>query len=321
MQTKPKLKERFTTICHQAGLRRNTEQAYWHWARAFVHWSGAKSEVDLVSNCDERVSDFLTAQSERGCAVATQAQALNALVFLFDSVLDHPLGKLDYQRPHRPTRLPSVPANHDATMTLLDALPGQIGLICRLIYGAALRINDCLRIRLHDLDFEQNEIRIMDSKGGKDRLVPMPMKLRAELLALVTAREAEHLREVRNASGWVYLPGLIGKKNPKAHYSTDWQYLFAARDYTKDPRSGIYGRHHITPEAVQTAMRKVCRTLKLKKNITPHGLRHAAARRMKEKGIPLHTIQTVLGHDDPATTMRYLGLGETVPKGVSPLDL
>jgi len=275
----------------------------------------------MIVECDAKVSQFLTEQSERGCAVATQAQALNALVFLFGKVLDHPLGKLDYHRPSRPARLPNAPSSHDATMTLLDALPGQMGLICRLIYGGALRVNDCLRIRLHDLDFAQNEIRIMDSKGGKDRLVPMPLKLREELLAMVTLREAEHMQEKRNGQGWVFLPGLIGIKNPKAHYVTGWQYLFAARDYTKDPRSSNMGRHHITPEAVQSAMRKACVKLKLKKSITPHGLRHSAARRMKEKGVPLHTIQTVLGHDNPATTMRYLGLGETVPKGVSPLDL
>jgi integrase len=320
MQTHVKLRQRFSTACLQAGLRRNTELSYWDWSRKFVKSIGAKSDDDLKRSPDVDVSAFLTEQARRGCAASTQAQALNALNFLYVSVLRHPLGKLEFKRPNRPARLPSVPVSHDETMRLLDALPQPINLITRLIYGAALRVNDCLRIRLRDLDFANNELRIMDSKGGKDRLVPLPIKLREELMALVTLREAEHLVEKRAGKGWVWLPDLYGIKNPKAHYDSGWQYLFAARDYVKDPRSENHGRHHITPEAVQTAMRKASAKLKLKRNVTPHGLRHSSARRMKEKGVPLHFIQQVLGHDDPATTMRYLGLGETIPQGISPLD-
>jgi integrase len=316
-----KFKEQIQISCVQAGLRRATERSYWNWARAFIASQSAKSQGDLLPNKEQAVSDFLTKQAMRGCAASTQAQALNALVFLYGTVLKSPLGKLpEFKRPSRPAKIPAVPVSHDETMKLLESIPPPIGLISRLIYGCALRVNDALRIRIKDLDFANDEISIRESKGDKSRLVPMPKSLREELLALATLREAEHLLEKRSGKGWVHLPGLYGAKNPKAHFDSGWQYLFAAREYTKDPRSGNMGRHHVSPGAVQVAMRKASVTLKLKRNVTPHGLRHSAARRMKERGVPLHVIQQVLGHDDPATTMRYLGLGETIPKGISPLD-
>lgn len=315
-----KLRDQFETVCLQAGLRLSTQRSYWNWSRNFIAKCGFKSRDEMTAAGCEAVSGFLTAQARRGCSASTQAQALNALVFLYAHVLKSELGKLDFQKPTRVRRLPAVPVSHEETVRLLDALESPMNLLCRLIYGSALRVNDALRIRLRDLDFSNSEIRIMDSKGGKDRLVMMPAKLRDELLALATHREAEHLREKRNGGGWVHLPGLYGTKNPKAHFDSGWQYLFASTKTSKDPRSTNMGRHHVTSAAVQDAMRRACRKLRLKKNVTPHGLRHSAARRMKEKGVQLHVIQKILGHKDPETTMIYLGINESIPAGCSPLD-
>lgn len=306
--------------CQARGLRLNTERQYWDWTRRFITSRKSARRDDLLREPETAVSRFLTEQSVRGCAVSTQAQALNALVFLYRAVLKRPLGALEFSRPRRPARLPAVPGSHADTMRILDALEPAIGLLARVIYGSALRVHDALRLRIRDLDFAQSEMRIMDSKGGVDRVVPMPAVLRDDLLALCAMRESEHRAEKRAGGGWVHLPGLLGVKYPAAHHDTGWQYVFATRHPSKDPVTGKMGRHHLTPEAVQKAMRAACATLKLKRNVTPHGLRHSAARRMKEKGVPLHVIQQVLGHSRPETTMRYLGLGEAIPRGVSPLD-
>lgn len=315
-----KLRDQFNDTCLQAGLRLSTQRSYWNWARTFIGQCGFKSGDEMKAAGGDAVSGFLTAQARRGCSASTQAQALNALVFLYSLVLKSPLGRLDFQKPTRARRLPAVPISHDETMRLLDALESPMNLLCRLIYGSALRVNDALRIRLRDLDFADSEIRIMDSKGGMDRRVMMPATLRNELLALATAREAEHMREKRNGGGWVHLPGLYGTKSPKSHFEAGWQYLFASTKTSQDPRSGNMGRHHVTAAAVQDAMRRACKRLKLKRTVTPHGLRHSAARRMKEKGVQLHVIQKILGHRDPETTMLYLGINESIPAGCSPLD-
>ena len=316
-----RFKDKFVNVCRLGHYRRNTELSYWDWARRFIKHTGCKSEADMLDDRDGKVVEFLTVQARRNVSVSTHRQALNALNFLYAVVLRQPFGKLpELELPKRPVRLPSVPATHGDTMRVVNAIPGRMGLIARLLYGTAMRISDALRLRLQELDFAHNEILIRSSKGDKDRRVPMPKALREELFALVTQREAEHLAEKRAGRGWVWLPGCYGIKNPKAHFQTAWQYLFAADRESEDPDSRNRGRHHLTPEAVQTAFRVACAKLRLRRNITPHGLRHAAARELERRGTPLASIQALLGHDDVNTTLRYLGAGARIPAATSPLD-
>jgi len=148
----------------------------------------------------------------------------------------------------------------------------------------------------------------------------MPDKLRDELQSLVTIRESQHLVEKRSGKGWIWLPGLYGRKNPSAHYSADWQYLFATAGYSKDPESGNMGRHHVTAEAVQQAFRRACATVNLRRRVTPHGTRHAAARELERRGESLAAIQNLLGHSNVETTLRYLGSGRRFTKTKSVLD-
>ena len=316
-----KLKDRFSTVCRTLHYSLSTERQYWDVCRKFVKSIKAQSEADLLDAADVKAGRFLSQMAVNGAAASTHSVALCALVFLYSNVLKNPLGKLqELERPTRPARLPSVPASHEETMKLLGQVSGRSNLILRLIYGDALRVHDALRIRLHDLDFANDEILIRASKGDKDRIVPMPKAIRAELKALADLREAEHLREKREGNGWVWLPGLMGKKTPSAHFETGWQYLFAAQKESRDPRSGKLGRHHITPEAIQGAMRNACRKMGTRKRFSPHALRHASARTMEKKRVPLASIQAMLGHANVETTLRYLGAGTKIAPGVSPLD-
>lgn len=317
-----KLKDRFSTICRVKHLSLKTERAYWSWVRSFVRHCGAKSSTDLCANAENKFSDFITAQARRGLSASSQNQAFNALIFLYREVEKIELGPLpEAERAKRPSRLPDLPGNHEEVIRLIHDIPGDCGLALRLIYGTALRISDALRLRLKDLDFASMEVLIRASKGDKDRIVPLPKSLEADLRELIARREIEHQQDLKSNRGWVFLPGLLGVKYPNLHYATDWQYLFASREFSRDPRSDNYGRHHLTPETIQNALRIARKNKGIKKRITPHSLRHASAREMERRGSPISEIQKCLGHADVETTMRYLGIGSGgKPKVIGPLD-
>lgn len=319
---KPRLLERFTDACRTRHLSIHTERSYWSVVRRFVRYTAAKSEAALVEDAPAKMARFLTAEARRDVAASTQNVAFNALVFLYEKVLGESLGELpEIPRAKRPARLPEVPATHEAALAVVQAVEGDLGLALRVIYGCALRVMDCLRLRLKDMDFERGEILIRASKGDKDRLVPLPKSLAAELERLVRRREAQHRADSLAGEGWVHLPHRLGVKYPKKHFETGWQYLFAAKTISVDPVTRNRGRHHLAPEAVQIAMKQAQVRLGIKKRFTPHGLRHAAARRAEENGTPISEIQKWLGHSDVQTTMRYLGQGEgALPKVRGPLE-
>jgi len=319
---KPRLRVRFDNVVALRHLSLHTSRQYWHHFARFVQYHRLKSEAELRDGAEAKIAAWLTAEARRGVSVSTQHQALNALVFVFRDVLNLELGQFPaFARATRPERLPDVPASHEDAMKIVGAVPGDAGLALRLIYGSALRLHDCLRLRLKDLDFANGEIYVRGSKGDKDRVVPLPSKLARELRDLVARREVEHAAEKRDGRGWVFLPGLLGRKNPKLHFETGWQYVFAQAQDSRDPSSGKRGRHHTLPDTLQRALRSARTQLRIKKRITPHSLRHASAREMERRGTPIAEIQKALGHRNVETTMRYLGSKDTrKPRVKGPLD-
>lgn len=319
---KQRLKDRFVDVCRTRHLSLETERSYWSIIRRFVHFCKADSSEALCHDAARKFSAFITSEARRGVSASTQNVAFNALLFLYEKVLGQTPGNLpEIQRATRPARLPNVPVNHGDTMKIIESINGDVGLALRLSYGAALRVSDTLRIRLKDLDFEQGEILIRGSKGDKDRLVPLPKKLKDELWQLVGRREREHDIDKSNGCSWVHLPNLLGRKSPRLHHDTQWQYLFASAKISVDPRTKSRGRHHLMPETLQNAMRGACVRLKLKRRVTPHGLRHASARELERRGTPVSQIQKLLGHKHVGTTMKYLGAGNDEKAMVkSPLD-
>lgn len=279
------------------------------------------SEGLLLVDAELKFSKFISSIAS-DVSPSTQNQAWNAIVMLYRDVLRYSLGEIPgAMRSKRTPRIRPIPASHADSVAIIESIPGDIGLALKLIYGAALRIKECLRLRIKDFDFAENQILIYSGKGNKDAFVPMPVKLKDDLQDLITRRKALHLKDRQHRLGWVWLPDSLGKKYPKWHYAAEWQYVFASARTSIDPQSGNEGRHHLSPEAVQQAMAKACRKLGIKKRFTPHSLRHAAARFSEKNGTPISEIQRWLRHSDVETTLRYLGMGEQrCARVVGPMD-
>ena len=296
-----------------------TEQAYLEWiARflAFCHWQHPESVGA------KEVSAFLEDLAvRRKVAASTQHQALNAVVFLYRKVLDRPLDDVKpFTRARRPQRLPTVLSQAEVAR-LLDAMQGQSALMARLLYGSGMRLMECVRLRVLDVDFGYGQITVRNGKGGKDRVVPLPLSLREPLRAHL--RKVHELHESDRAAGMgsVYLPEALARKYPNAPKEWRWQYVFPATVLSVDPRSGVRRRHHLHETALQKAVRRACQDAGLTKRITCHTLRHSFATHMLESGSDIRTVQELLGHADVKTTMIYTHvLGKGALAVGSPLD-
>ena len=245
-------------------------------------------------------------------AASTHNQALNALVFLYAEVLERPLGELHgLERVRRPARVPVV-LNRQEVAALLAQLDGTPWLAAALLYGAGLRLMECLRLRVGDLDLERRVLTVRAGKGGGDRRAPLPEKtvepLRAHLERLHLLWQGDYGPARPAASGklaGVYLPHALGAKYPHAGREWPWQWVFAARDYSLDPRSGLRRRHHWHEQALQRSVKKAVLVAGLPKAASSHTLRHSFATHLLENGTDIRTVQELLGHKDVATTMIY----------------
>jgi integron integrase len=331
---------------HHYSLR--TEKAYWQWIRRYLvfhrdrpHGSPqaqtlTRPATTLSHPMGEghgwrhpkelgapEIAQFLAHLALAGnVAASTQNQALNALVFLYGQVLQLPLGDLgEFARVKRPARLPVV-LSQEETQRVLSALkPGTGSLIIRLLYGTGMRLLECLRLRVKDVDFARNQIVVREGKGDKDRMTMLPDRLKAELQTHLERVKLLHETDLTEGSGQVYLPHALARKYPKADREWAWQYVFPAAGRSKDPRTGMVRRHHVNELAVQRMMKKAVRLARLKKPATCHSLRHSFATHQLEAGYDIRTVQDLLGHQDVATTMIYLHVMQKPGLGVkSPLD-
>ncbi|HEX5269640.1 MAG TPA: integron integrase [Gemmataceae bacterium] len=300
----------------------NTEDCYVDWARRFILFHGKRHPGDLGA---AHVAEFLTHLAVRAdVAVSTQSQALNALVFLYKQVLHTDLGRLDHVRATRPARLPLV-ASVDEVRRVLGAVKGgggQLLLVCQLLYGAGLRKTEGLRLRVHDLDFERGQIMVRGGKGDKDRVVMLPRPMRPALLEQLERRRLQHERDRERGHGWVDLPHAFARKAPGAPYTLGWQYLFASRQLSRDPKTGNTGRHHLHEGPLHRAVKAAVRQAGIVKRVTPHTFRHSFATHLLEMGYDVRTVQQLLGHKNVNTTMVYTHVMQQGVAGVrSPLEL
>ncbi|MEM6797863.1 MAG: integron integrase, partial [Acidobacteriota bacterium] len=299
-------------------LARRTEKSYLGWIRRYIHFHGRRHPQDLGG---PEVSAYLThLAAERNVSAATQRQALCALVFLYQQVLEKDLGTLDAARARRKRRLPVVLTPQEVRSLLDHAEPG-VRLILKLLYGTGLRLLEGLRLRVKDIDFERGTLLVRDGKGGKDRVTVLPKSLHPDLRRHLAWVEAQHLKALREGYAGVELPHALARKYPQAERELGWQYAFPAAHPSRDPRSGAWRRHHVHERTVQRACRKARLAAGIVKPATCHTLRHSFATHLLEQGYDIRTIQEILGHSSVKTTMIYTHVVESGRTGVkSPLD-
>lgn len=297
-----------------------TEQAYTDWIKRFILHFGKKHPRDMGA---AEVGQFLTHLAVNGrVSASTQNQAKCALLFLYKEVLAIELPGLDnVEQAKVPKRLPVV-LTRDEIQAILSRLTGTQWLIASLLYGTGMRIMECLRLRVQDVDFKRSEILIRNGKGSKDRVTMLPLSLVAPLQAHLRKVRELHENDLTQGFGAVFMPFALERKYPAAAKEWIWQYVFPAAKLSTDPRTKIVRRHHVLEQSIQRAVKQAVRDAGLTKVATPHTFRHSFATHLLEGGYDIRTVQELLGHSDVSTTMIYTHVLNKGGRGVlSPLDL
>lgn len=284
---------------------RRTEQAYWHWIRQFLRWSGMRHPIDMGA---AEIGRFLShLATDRDVSASTQRQALAALLFLYQRALLIELPHIDgIVRAKQPQRLPCVLTVDEVRRLWLQIPEASVrGLVLRLLYGTGLRLMEALRLRVKDIDFGEKSIMVRSGKGDKDRVVMLPNSLIAPLKAVLTQREAWHAVDLATGYADVDLPYALHLKYPSAPAKWAWQFVFATEDYCRCPRTGVIRRHHLHEDGIQRLMARVVTLARINKPATPHTLRHSFATHLLQAGTDIRTVQQLLGHADVSTTMIY----------------
>jgi integron integrase len=299
-------------------LSRQTEQAYAAWTRRFVEKEG--SQLDALG--EAQIGRFLTSlATEGGVSASTQNQALNALLFLFRQVLGRQIGFVEgVVRAKKPHRLPVVLSRPEAAR-ILAQMEGTPRLMATLLYGAGLRVLECCRLRVKDVDFAQNHIVVRAGKGDKDRHTMLPNSIRDALLEHLLSARRQHEDDLRRGLGRVALPDALARKYPNAQTEWGWHWVFPATSHYTDVLTGERRRHHLHESVLQRAFKEARLRAGIAKPASCHTLRHSFATHLLEDGYDIRTVQELLGHRDVSTTMIYTHVLNRGGRGVlSPAD-
>ena len=280
-----------------------TEQAYLQWIRRFIFYHNKRHPKHMG---EKEISQYISHLATHGkVAASTQNQALNALVFLYKHVLQIELGDFGpMERAKRPQRLPTVLTKEEAKR-VLAAVPGTYGLMAKIIYGCGLRLMECVRLRVKDIDFALNQITVRDGKGMKDRITMLPEQLKPFLSEHLARVKILHEQDLEKGLGEVFMPFALERKYRRGAREWSWQFAFPSERLSADLRGGKMRRHHINESGLQKAVRTAARTASILKPVSPHTLRHSFATHLLESGYDIRTVQELLGHKDVSTTMIY----------------
>jgi integron integrase len=296
-----------------------TEKTYLYWIKFFILHNNKRHPKDMGAAEVEAFLSHLATQRE--VAASTQNQAMHALLFLYKQVLSIELPWLDSITHAKPSKRLPVVLTQAETRRLLAATRGTPGLVVRLLFGTGMRLMEGLRLRVKDVDFERHQITIRGGKGDKDRVTMLPDSLVADLRVHLAERRRWHDLDLAKGMADVELPHALERKYPNAGKEWGWQYIFAATDYSTDPRSGVIRRHHIHEKTIQRHVKDSARRAGIDKPAHPHTLRHSFATHLLESGYDIRTVQELLGHSDVSTTMIYTHVLNRGGNGViSPLD-
>lgn len=297
----------------------STEKTYLHWIYQFIRFHGKKHPRTLGA---EHVDQYLSwLATNRNVSPATQAIALNAIIFLYHKFLRIELDQLDFSRPKYRKR-PPVVFTHTEAIRVIELIPGEMpALMAQLMYGSGLRLMECCRLRIKDVDFGMQQLTVRQGKGGRDRVTLLPQILTEPIERQVEKVRALHEYDIKMGWGEVWMPNALARKYPHAAKSLAWAFLFPASRPGPEPGTGVLRRHHIHPSAVQKRVRHAVRSTGINKQASCHTFRHSFATRLLENGYDLRTIQELLGHSDISTTEIYTHVLNKGGRGVrSPLD-
>ncbi len=316
---KPRLLQQVRDSIRRKHYSPRTEESYLHWIRRFVYFHGKRHPAELG---EAGVTAFLNHLArDRKVAATTQNQALSALLFLYREVMGQPLAWLDdVDRAKRPVRTPTVLTRAEVS-SILDQLNGARWIMAGLLYGAGLRLRECLKLRVKDVDFGYGQIIVRDGKGAKDRVTMLPGAVIAPLQQHLVRARALHERDLAAGYGGVELPDALRLKFPRAERDWGWKFVFPSYKLSVDKSSGEIRRHHVYENYLIRAVKQAARSSGITKHVSCHTFRHSFATHLLESGYDIRTVQELLGHQSVETTMIYTHVMNKGGRGVrSPLD-
>lgn len=317
---KSKLLDQVREVLRLKHLSIRTEDAYVYWIKQFILYHNKKHPETMGAREVREYLSYLA--TEKDVTASTQNLALNAIMFLYKQVLHKELGKLgEIEHAKRPKKLPTV-FSQEEVLVILSVMDGTPQLVAGLLYGAGLRLMECLRLRVQDIDFERNQIMVRSGKGDKDRVTILPESMREPLKKHLEWVKQLHQKDLADGFGDAYLPPSLLRKHPRLAYEWPWQYVFPAMERSNDPRSTRIGRHHFPELKIQTAVKRALQHALIAKRGSPHIFRHSFATHMLEQGHSIRVVQQLLGHKDVRTTMIYTHVIQRPEAPVkSPLDV
>ena len=318
-KTKPKLLDQVRAIIRAKHYSYRTEESYVNWIKRYILFHNKRHPQKMGEN---EINQFLTHLAvNRKVSASTQNQALCAIIFLYKHVLKidiDDLGEMVWAK--KPKRLPMVFSKPEAEKGL-EQLSGMKWIMANLLYGSGLRLNECLQLRVCDIDFDYKQITVRNTKGNKDRVTMLPEKVIDPLKSHLQKVKNLHEKDIKDGYGSVFLPYALERKYPKAGKEWKWQYIFPATQISTDPRSGIRRRHHIYETVLQKAVKTAIRKSGITKHAGCHTFRHSFATHLLERGENIRTIQELLGHKDIKTTQIYTHIVDINKLGIkSPAD-
>lgn len=317
--SEPRLLDRLRDALRSRHYSRRTEKTYVMWVRRFIFFHDVRHPAEMA---EAEINAFLTHLAVEGkVSASTQNQALSALLFLYRHVIGRELGDLgDVIRARRPKRLPVV-MTREEVRAVLGCLEGDKLLMASLMYGAGLRLMECLRLRVQDIDFASNRITVRDGKGFKDRVTMLPSAVKELLRRHLKGVRKIHGQDLADGYGRVLMPYALDRKYPNAATEWRWQWVFPQKRRWRNPSSREEGRHHMDESIVQRAVKEAVISAGVVRRASCHTFRHSFATHLLESGYDIRTVQELLGHRDVKTTMVYTHVLNQGPKGVrSPMD-
>lgn len=308
-------------ICEHMTMRgysRRTIKAYCYWIKYFIHFHKLKHPEQM--HAAEVVSFLSHLANQQKVAINTQKVALNALAYLYNQFIKQPLGDLGFSYATRSRKIPSV-LNHSEAISVINEIDLKYQLFFRLLYGSGLRVSECLRLRVQDIDLKQGSLTVHDGKRNKDRVTILSFSLTEAIQDKISQVAVLLAKDNLNGFG-PSLPHRLGKKYPSAYRQLAWMYLFPSKSITQHPESGIVCRHHLHDSALRKTLKKATNSNKLRhKRISCHTFRHSFATQLLKSGSDIRTVQELLGHSDVKTTQIYTHvIGQHFSGTTSPLD-